>query len=463
MRFSGIRWIHPKLRRLRMIAVVVASLLPFCVEGVAFGAERPNIVIILCDDLGYGDLGCYGHPQIKTPHIDRLSREGMLCTSYYAAAPVCSPSRAGLLSGKIPHRLGIVDWIPEGSPMHLHREERSLASLLKEAGYETCHVGKWHCNGHFNSPQQPQPNDHGFGHWFSTQNNSLPTHFNPVNFVRNGSATGPLTGYSSTIIVDEAVDWLNRSATASPFLLCVWFHAPHEVLATAPEFMKQYGDVQPAAKAEYFGNVTQMDHEVGRLLKRLDELNLTKHSLVLFTSDNGPEILNRYGPKSSRSYGSAAPLRGMKLQLYEGGIRVPGIVRWPEAITAGSKCEQPLSSLDLLTTCCKLAGIADENIPRNDGTDMLPALTGETLSRAQPLYWQYDRALEEPKFAIRVGAWKLLADAKLEKFELYHLAEDPGETRDLSSMEPDRVSELSRLLTEKYSDVQRDLAKLKVE
>ncbi|MEX0725110.1 MAG: sulfatase-like hydrolase/transferase [Planctomycetaceae bacterium] len=424
--------------------------------------SRPNIVIILCDDLGYGDLGCYGNPEIETPHLDALANDGLLCTSFYAAAPVCSPSRAGLLSGKVPNRLGIVDWIPEGSPMHLHKQERTIASLLSEAGYETCHVGKWHCNGHFNSPEQPQPDDHGFAHWFSTQNNSMPTHHNPLNFVRNGAAIGPLAGYSSTIIVDEAVAWLksrHERAPKQPYLLCVWFHSPHEVIATAPEFTRRYADVMPAEKAEYYGNVTQMDHEVGRLFDALDAFDVSGTPFVLFTSDNGPETLNRYGPKSSRSYGTAKPLRGMKLHLYEGGIRVPGIFRWPVEIEAGMKTDLPLCALDLLTTCCRLAGIDPSAVPKNDGSDILPAILGDkTYRRERPLYWQYDRAIGTPKVAVRDGDWKLLADAELNSFELYNLAGDPSETNDVSAAEPEVVVRMAKFLRDRHADVLADLA-----
>ncbi|MDA0833926.1 MAG: sulfatase-like hydrolase/transferase [Planctomycetota bacterium] len=457
--------IHCNVRIILFVALMfvwcVVANKPVCADEIS---NRPNIVIILCDDLGYGDLGCYGNPEIKTPHLDDLAKQGLLCTSFYAASPVCSPSRAGLLTGKTPNRLGIVDWIPEGSPMHLHKGERTVGSMLSSVDYDTCHVGKWHCNGHFNSPEQPQPDEHGFKHWFSTQNNSLPTHLNPLNFVRNGTAVGPREGYSSTIIVDEAIDWLKgrrarTSATSTtPFLLCVWFHSPHEVIATSPEFTKRYAKVMPEKKAEYYGNVTQMDHEVGRLLQELDIQQLRDSSFVLFTSDNGPETLNRYGPNSSRSYGTAKPLRGMKLHMYEGGIRVPGIFRWPGKINAGTETDVPLCTLDLLASCCHLAGIDASAVPVNDGTDIVAALLeDETFHREQPLYWQYDRAIGTPKVAVREGAWKLLADAELNQFELYNLVEDPSEANDVSVDEPDCVLRLANFLRERHAAVLKDL------
>jgi len=166
----------------------------------AAAAERPNFLVILCDDLGYGDLGCYGHPAIKTPNLDKLASEGMRFTECYSSAPVCSSSRAGLMTGRTPSRIGIYDWISAGHPMHLAKEELSLATLLKKSGYATCHVGKWHLNGKFNSPEQPQPGDHGFEHWMSTQNNAAPSHENPTNFVRNGTPVGPQEGYSCELV-----------------------------------------------------------------------------------------------------------------------------------------------------------------------------------------------------------------------------------------------------------------------
>ena len=316
-----------------------------------------NFVIVLCDDLGYGDIGCFGHPQIKTPHLDQLAKEGWRLTDCYAAAPVCSPSRAGMLTGRIPNRMGIYDWIPERSPMHLRSSEITMATLLKSVGYQTCHVGKWHCNGHFNSPAQPQPSDHGFDHWFSTQNNAAPSHKNPINFVRNGQPVGAIEGYSSQIIVDESIRWLDRRDKSRPFLLLVWLHSPHEPVATPNEFTARYADVSETPdQANYFGNVTQVDHEVGRLLKSLDDHQLSDNTLFYFSSDNGPETLKRY-KGAERSYGSAAPLRGMKLHMYEGGIRVPGIVRWPGHTKPGQTVGDPIASYDLLPTFCAIAGI----------------------------------------------------------------------------------------------------------
>ena len=428
-----------------------------CLASSAVLAEpsgRPNILVMLCDDLGYGDLECYGHPVIKTPNLNRLAEEGVKFTDFYAAAPVCSPSRTGMLTGRTPNRAGVYDWIPAGSPMHMPRSEVTIASLLRSAGYATCHVGKWHCNGKFNSPEQPQPNDHGFDHWFSTQNNAAPSHRDPTNFVRNGQRVGPLKGFSSDIIVDEAISWLDRYPKDRPFCLFVWFHEPHEVVDSPEPLVEGYSRATKKGEALYYANVAQVDQAVGRLLKKLDESNYRQSTFALFTSDNGPETLNRY-PNAWRSHGSPGPLRGMKLHLYEGGTRVPGILRWPGRVKPGSVINTPIGFVDLLPTLCEAAGVAAPRDRRLDGASFLPALSGKPLNRKQPLYWQYNHALGEMKVAIRDGDWKLLADAALNRFELYNLRTDISEKNDLSAKEPKRLNAMAQVLKDLHADIQK--------
>ncbi len=428
-----------------------------CAVGSATADEhdRPNFVVILCDDLGYGDLGCFGHAVIQTPNLDRLAAEGIKLTACYASAPVCSPSRAGMLTGRTPYRSGIYDWIPAGSPMHLMRKEITIATLLKSAGYATCFSGKWHCNGRFNSPDQPQPGDHGFEHWFATQNNAAPSHRHPTNFVRNGKPVGPLSAYSSTVIVDEACGWLEARKPGQPFCLFVWFHSPHEPVATADDFVKPYADNAKPEEAIYFGNVAQTDHEVGRLLKKLDELKLRDNTFVFFTSDNGPEGLRRY-KGAGHSYGSAGPLRDWKLHLYEGGIRVPGILRWPDKIKPGRVSNEPVVNTDLLPTLCAITGVTTPADRPIDGVSFLPILDGKPMERKQPMYWQYDKALGGPKVAIRQGDWKLLADGDLKKFELYNLRTDWKESADLAAKEPARVQQMSESLRRLHREIQAE-------
>ena len=437
--------------------------------------KGPNFVVILCDDLGYGDLGCYGHPHIRTPNLDRLATQGIRLTDCYSAAPVCSPSRAGLLTARTPSRVGIYDWIPGGHVMHLAPEEKTIATLLRDAGYDTCHVGKWHLNGKFNSPEQPQPGDHGFRHWFSTQNNAAPSHENPRNFVRNGKRVGPTSGYSCQVVADEAIGWLREKRDRdAPFFLFVCFHEPHEQIASPPELVETYPQATKRGEALYYANVTNMDLAVGRLMAALDEENLADNTLVLFTSDNGPETLSRY-ENAWRSHGSPGPYRGMKLHLYEGGVRVPGIMRFPGRIETGRESSEVVSSLDILPTFCDLAAVEPPRDLSLDGTSFTPLFEGKPIERRVPLFWHYFRSIGEPKAAMRDGSWvvlghwdgpelapgsgvhpgdmKIITSAKLVDFELYNLADDPAESHDLASAEPERLKELSGRLVEMYQQV----------
>lgn len=422
--------------------------------------QRPNFVVFLADDLGYGDLGCFGHPLIRTPNLDKMAAEGVKLTDCYAASAVCSPSRSGMLTGRTPNRVGVYDWIPNDSPMHLRKDETTIASILKAAGYATCHVGKWHCNGKFNSAQQAQPGDHGFDHWFSTQNNASPSHHNPNNFVRNGKALGVLDGYSSTLIVNEAIAWLkSRQDDSQPFCLFVCFHSPHEPIATADEFVRMYPTARQPEEAEYFGNVTQMDHEIGRLLAHLDQSQQRQRTFGMFTSDNGPETLNRYRT-AAKSYGSAGVLRGMKLHLYEGGIRVPGIIRFPAKVKGARVCSEPIISTDILPTFCGLAGAKTPSDRAIDGASFLPIFDDRPVVRNVPLYWQYDHAISKPKVAMRHGDWKLLAAIdgrkKLGGYELYNLRDDVREKNDLAGTDAKRTSEMASRMTKLYEEIKAE-------
>ncbi len=459
----------------------IALLLPLLAPAAAFGQtaqkkpDRPNIVILLCDDLGYGDLACYGHPTIRTPNLDKLAKQGVQFTEFYSASPVCSPSRAGLLTGRCPTRSGVYTRINPNNPMHLPASEATLATLLRRAGYRTAHVGKWHLNGMFNSAKQPQPGDHGFDHWFSTQNNAAPTHENPKNFVRNGKAVGPLKGFSCQLVADEAITWLKAGgAGPQPFFLFACFHEPHEKVASPADLVASYPKARNQDEAQYFANVTNIDRAVGRILAALDELGVADNTIVLFASDNGPETLNRY-PTATRSYGVVGRLRGRKLWLFEGGIRVPGILRWPGKTQPGKTSDVPVWSLDLLPTLCQAAGAKVPTDRPIDGTSFLPALEGKKIERKTPLFWHYYRALGEPRVALRDGDWvvlagcaplptgagaalvtgdmKLIKEAKLTTFELYNLRDDVGQTKDLAKQEPQRLRTMSERLRAMYREV----------
>jgi arylsulfatase A len=277
--------------------------------------RRPNFIIVLTDDLGYGDLASYGNSVIRTPELTRLARQGMRLTSFYSASPVCSPSRAALMTGRIPQREGFVDWLPNDSPSFLRRDAVTLAGLLKQVGYATALIGKWHLNGRWDG-SQPLPDDHGFDQWLATGGYPMPSQRDPENFYRNGQAVGKIQGYSSTIIADEAIAWLRGHNQDRPFFLLVSFHAPHEEVASAEPYVRMYAAANEPNRALYYANITEMDYETGRLLRTLDEIGLSDDTLVLFTSDNGPEMLNRErAPWTARSYGSAGRLRGRNVVL----------------------------------------------------------------------------------------------------------------------------------------------------
>ena len=245
------------------LALVISSVaVPAAVAG---DAARPNVVVFLADDLGYGELGCYGNRQAVTPNLDRFATEGLRLTDCHSASSVCSPSRTAILTGRTPWRTGVFTWIPEGSPIHLRATEKTLPALLRAAGYDTCHVGKWHLNGLFNSPEQPQPNDHGYDHWMATQNNAAPSHAHPENFVRNGEAVGRADDYSAPFIAREAATWLrSRKDPKRPFFLAVWTHEPHYPIASAPRYEEQHAAVGDPAERTYRANVTQLDDAFGR-------------------------------------------------------------------------------------------------------------------------------------------------------------------------------------------------------
>jgi len=447
---------------------VLAALFAILFAAIATAAERPNIVLMLADDLGYGDLHCYGGMEMITPNLDKLATEGLRMTSWYAGHPNCSPSRTALMTGRTPSRVGVRNWIPEDSPMHLRASEITIASLLKKTGYTTCHSGKWHLNGAFNKPTQPQPGDHGFDHWFSTQNNAAPSHKNPNNFVRNGKPAGPHEGYSAHVIVDEALNWLKSSRDATkPFFLYVCFHEPHEPIASDEKYSKLYPSDMPTYSAHH-GNITQMDDACGRLLRGLDEMKLRENTLVIFTSDNGPAIT------PAHPHGSAGPLRNKKGSCYDGGIREPGLIRWPGHTKPSTTSDEPVGHVDFLPTICEITGIPVPADRKIDGASWLSVLGGGQVKRTTPLYWHFNQAFGGPLVALRHGDWKILAtldktftqgtaitqqseadfhSAELKDFQLYNLKDDIGEAKDLAPTQPAKLKEMQSLLAAKYKEV----------
>jgi len=397
--------------------------------GAAVAAgDRPNIVLFLADDLGYGELGCYGNRAAVTPNLDRFAAEGLLLTDCHSASSVCSPSRSSLLTGRTPYRNGVFTWIPEGSPIHLRSSEVTLPTLLRAAGYQTCHVGKWHLNGLFNSAEQPQPHDHGYDWWLATQNNAAPSHAFPENFVRNGMPVGRIADHSAPFVVREAITWLETGRDATkPFFLAVWTHEPHYPIASAERYLRRHARVTDLEERTYRANITQLDDAFGSLMQTLDRLAVGDSTLVFFTSDNGPEGAGHQGP----GRGLAGPLRGRKRSMYEGGHRVPGLVRWPGRIEPGTRSDRPVIGSDFFPTALAAAGLEPPAGRTIDGVGMF----GRAEDRTAPMYWRWGGFV-----AYREGPWKIVVDEPLTEPELYNLAADLGETRDLADEEAERTS-----------------------
>lgn len=413
-----------------------------------------------------------------------MASEGIRLTNFYSTAPVCSPSRVGLLTGRSPNRAGVYDWIPPGTKaktdlrhkVHMQKNGVTIPALLKKAGYATAMSGKWHCNSMFNDASQPQPNDAGFDHWFATHNNASPSHANPNNFVRNGSSVGKIDGYSCQIVADEAVNWLTHHTKTNkeqPFFLYVAFHEPHEPIASPQDLVEKYKKVASTKKeATYFANVDNMDKAVGKLMSSLKSLNVDENTLVIFSSDNGPETLNRYS-KAKYSYGSAKPFRGMKLWTTEAGFRVSGIVRWPNGISAKShQSDQVVSALDFLPTFCKLAKVETPKDLVLDGTDMTPLFKAQEIDRPKPLLWAFYNALNGLQLAMRDGDWKVLAKlnhkklsnlytgneaslkaAEITNIEIYKITQDITESKNLASQYPEKLQELKKKLITEYKEL----------
>lgn len=445
----------------RLLGFLCCVLIPMLARDCRADERPPNVVVFLADDLGWGDLACYGHPLIKTPNLDQFAKEGVRLTDCYSACGVCSPSRAAILTGRTPYRNGVFRWIPNKHEVHLRTSEITIAELLKEHGYQTCHVGKWHLNGHFNSPKQPQPGDHGFDHWFATQNNAAPSHKDPTNFVRNGEPVGPLEGYSAPLVVNEGITWLRENRNPDqPFFLNVWTHEPHLPIESDPQFMGLY-DTEDVGQRQHHGNVTQLDHAFGMLMRALDEMQLTDNTVVIFTADNGPEgsgkpNLKNPGSMRDRTRGSTGGLRGRKRDDYEGGIRVPGIVRWPGKVKAGTESNIPVIGSDIFSTICEIVDIPLPNDRVIDGASMLPALNGEAVPRTQPLYWRTHISSPDSRVALRIDDWKIVADHTLEKFQLFNLHDDREEKNNLAQQHPDRFEEMKTKLLSHDEAVRAD-------
>ena len=442
--------------RTRNSILSLLALLPvlFCVATCGSAERPPNVVVLLADDLGWKDIGCYGGP-VQTPALDKLASEGTRFTHFYSGAAVCSPSRAVLLTGRNNLRASIYSWInDQDQRSHLPVNETTLAEVLKSNGFDTAHFGKWHLGmPTARQPDKPTPSEHGFDHWFATANNAQPSHRNPRNFFRNGKPVGELKGYACDLVVEDAIQWLDsRKETERPFFLNVWFHEPHAPLAAPPDLIETYGQTSDPA-AIYSATIANTDQAIDRLIKKLREIDAPENTLIIYASDNGSYRSDRVGD-----------LRGTKGSNYQGGVRVPGIFYWPGHIARGAVTDTPAGLVDLLQTVCGLAKIAPPERPL-DGTDLSPVLRQESarIQRKQPLFWALP--LAGPAFAIRDDQYAMVAhrDGPIPKdqealTQIKRRIEEVLRSKDIYEKET-RSSTFEKQLFEGFSD--RDAERLR--
>jgi arylsulfatase A-like enzyme len=459
----------------------IAAVLSGCESGLrrAYGQERPNIVYILADDLGYGDLGCYGQKDIRTPNLDRMAREGMVFTQHYSGSTVCAPSRSCLMTGQhtghTPVR-GNKEYQPEGQHP-LPAESVTVAEVLKRAGYTTGAFGKW---GLGYPGSEGDPNNQGFDEFYGYNCQRYAHNYYPY-FLRHNDKKVMLAGnegkkteqYAPDLIQEQTLKFIEANKD-NPFFLYVPNVIPHaELLVPEDEIVKSYrgqfaekpykgvddgrsykrggyGSVE-TPRANFAAMVTRLDRYVGEILDRLRQLGLDKRTLVMFTSDNGPHGEGGANPKY---FDSSGGLRGMKRDLYEGGIRVPMIARWPGKIKAGSGSEHISAFWDVMPTLAELAGAdAPDNI---DGISFVPTLLGQKQKQKEHeyLYWEFHE--RGGKQAVRKGKWKAIRlqvkrdpDGPL---ELYDLQKDPQEKNNVASQHPDIVDRMAQIMREAHVD-----------
>lgn len=398
------------------------------VLGDCQAASRPHIIFVMADDMGWGQTGYRSHPVLKTPNLDAMAANGLRFERFYAGAPVCSPTRATVLTGRANDRTGVLS-----HGYALRPQEKTIAEALKAAGYVTAHFGKWHLNG-LRGPGAPilagderHPGRFGFDEWVSVSN------FYDVNplMSRQGQVE-QFTGDSSEIAVAEAVAFLEKHRSSGrPMFAVVWYGTPHSPFKALPEDKAPFGDLDKAS-ADHYGELVAMDRSVGTLRSQLREMGIAENTLLVFCSDNGG--LPRITPDT------VGGLRGNKGSVYEGGLRVPGIIEWP-AVIEPRVTHYPACTMDLFPTAADVVGLPDDVLVEPlDGISLKPLLTGELSKRTKAIPFRFG-----VKAALVDNRYKLLTnDLAKADFQLYDLEVDPKETRDLSGVEPDRFQRMKR-------------------
>lgn len=458
------------MHRLSLLFVSLFALNLFPVLGrAAEAAEKPNIIFILADDLGYGDVGCFGQQKIATPNLDRMAAEGMRFTQFYAGSTVCAPSRCVLMTGRHTGHAR-VRGNGGGRRQALDADTPTVAKMLKKAGYRTALIGKWGL-GDVGKAASGLPRKQGFDYFFGYLNQHHAHYYYTDHLWRNeekvelpGNKNGRREQYSHDLIEAEALKWVRQNKDR-PFFLYLAVTIPHaEILvpedssATYQGRWKEepfvnkrpYGRgyaSSPTPRASFAGMVSRLDRTVGRVFNLLEELKIDKNTLVIFTSDNGPHLEGGADPDFFDSNG---PLRGYKRDLYEGGIREPTIARWPGHVPAGTTSDHIGYSGDFFVTAADLTGA--ELPPNRDGVSFLPTLLGESEKQKQHefLYWEfYERGGAR---AVRMGKWKAVRPKWNAPLELYDLSQDVGEKHNVAQEHPDLAEKMARIMEEQHVD-----------
>lgn len=393
--------------------------------------KSANILIILCDDVGYGEFGFQGNKEIPTPHIDSIARNGIRFSQGYVSGPYCSPTRAGLLTGRYQTRYGH-EFNGQGPNFGLPLSERTLADMLKRLGYATCCIGKWHLG----LEPQFRPTKRGFDEFYGTLANT--PFYHPRNFVdsRVSDEVRKIDDpkfYTTTAYAERAVDWLEKNQKG-PWFLYLPFNAQHAPLEPLPAYFERFAHIKDDTRRKFAAIMSAMDDAVGRVLAKIRELGQEQDTLIVFLSDNG-------GP-TAQTTASNGPLRGFKATTLEGGVRVPFCLQWKGRLPAGKIYDHPVIQLDLLPTCVAAAGGKLDAASKLDGVNLLPYLSGEIKDRPHDvLFWRFGQ-----QWAIRKGDLKLVV-SRIDGPEprLFNLAEDIGEARDLMAKEPAKAKELQAL------------------
>ena len=448
-------------RSLKGISILFLSIFA-CSSCIAQGsASKPNIVIIFADDWGWGDLAVHGHKELKTPNIDKLASQGTDFYRFTVGNPVCSPSRTALMTGQYPARHAIHDAIStheknasNGVADWLDPKVTLLPRLLKEAGYTTAHYGKWHLSLHGEknvTPEVPLPAAYGY--------DDAAIFTGPGKSVWEGSSyadknvkgsENTFAAYLTAAATEHAIRFITENKDR-PFFLNLWIHETHTIVAATDEDKKAYPNT-PEPQLTYYASITRADKLIGQVLETLKKLGLEKNTIVIFSSDNGPE-----DPSDDKdhvryhSVGSTGGLRGRKRSLYMGGVGTPFIVRWPGKVPAGRiDRTSVITGVDILPTLCAAANIPLPKGYAPDGVNVLPALKGEKFTRGKPIFWEWrgthSREANWPELAIQEGDMKLIMSRDPKRVELYDVLKDRDEENNLAEANPKLVREMMKKL-----------------